>query len=396
MSSRFLAGIALLFPIISSGAGRGIREIDFTNADYPFALQKFYSVPGEWHWLSMIPEGRIRLTGGKLKLDSGGRYLQLMSVTYGDLDNDGREEAAVDLLFSTGGTANWDYLYVFKTDKRTVAPVAILESGSRADGGLVQTKIAGGLLQLDFADSDRREGDCCSRGVIRVRYKLQNGRFVEIGSRQKDSIRSAILPLPTNGPETVGTKVNGQDINLLYTDGNRELRFLTSSGVNTQPNLSSDKNSVVFVRKVNKSETEIWVVHTDASDLKRVYAGPFRWNGKTYPSSSIRWPQWSADGQAIYFVTDFDAISGALWRLDLTSHEITAIIPDAVNYAVIQTGRYRGFIVANQRAMSEPDVQGSSYPVYPFFVYEPSGKRVQQVGGEEEDLDVLVREWEGR
>ena len=103
-----------------------------------------------------------------------GAYVELSSIALGDLDGDGLDEAAVDLRFGTGGTANWHYLYVFKASGNIVSPLAVMESGSRADGGLPHVEIAPGLLVLDFSDAERREGDCLLKGyIVRVRYQLE-------------------------------------------------------------------------------------------------------------------------------------------------------------------------------------------------------------------------------
>jgi len=109
----------------------------------------------------------------------------LVSVTYGDLDGDGREEAAVDLLYGTGGTANWHYLYVYALDGRQPKLLAVLESGSRADGGFMRVKVQKQSLILDFADSELGVGICCSEGYIRVHYLWIRGKFIEAGARQK-------------------------------------------------------------------------------------------------------------------------------------------------------------------------------------------------------------------
>jgi hypothetical protein len=113
----------------------------------------------------------------------------LHSVTYGDVDGDGTEDAAVDLLYGTGGTANWHYLYVYSVDHGTPELKARLQSGSRADGGLVKTAIQTGRLVLDFADTNRRQADCCSEGYVRVTYRWQGDRFVETGGREYGDLK---------------------------------------------------------------------------------------------------------------------------------------------------------------------------------------------------------------
>ncbi|MGH9729735.1 MAG: hypothetical protein ACRD4V_14255 [Candidatus Acidiferrales bacterium] len=119
-----------------------------------------------------------------IQLLRGGRgeYLELLHTMYGKIDD--QDVAALDVLYSTGGTANWHYLYVYRLANGKPKLMGWLRSGSRADRGLVNTVIRGGLLVLDFEDPAKREGDCCSDGYIRVSYRWQNGRFVEVPPRQ--------------------------------------------------------------------------------------------------------------------------------------------------------------------------------------------------------------------
>src|SRR5665213_1103190 len=386
---RPLVRILFTAPLMLTAAQPGIRSFDFKNFEYPWL--RGTGAQSSWNWLGAIPRSRVRLHNGSFTFDPTdpprSDYLQLGSVTFGDLDGDRQDEAAVNLYYGTGGTASWHYLYIFKAVNGTVVPIGILKSGSRAYGGLADVKIRQGLLILDFADGDRQEGDCCSRGIIRVNYRLQGGRFIETGARQKDSIRFAYYPSEKRGPQTVQSRVDQQNVNLLYTDANGIEKPLTSSGVNTEPALSHDRSSVVFLREPNPKQKEIWAIGTDGSGLRPLFHGPVRWNNQAYPSSSLRLPRWSTDGQAVYFVTDFTATSGALWRLDLATGKAAVMIPDAVMYGVIQTGRYRGFLVANQRSLSKGESGGSRYPVYPFFLYTARGEKVQQIADETDDLE---------
>jgi hypothetical protein len=99
------------------------------------------------------------------------------------------------LLYRTGGTANWSYLYVYTFNRGQPKLIAVLESGSRAGGGLVRVKIEERFLILDFQDSALSVGLCCSEGFVRVRYRWQRDRFIESGARQKGK-----LPLIVHRP----------------------------------------------------------------------------------------------------------------------------------------------------------------------------------------------------
>lgn len=176
-----------------------IRRLDFKNFSFPWdeEMGEATSVPTSWHWIDPLPQEQIRVVRGIHRFYSPGQdeyerehapLISVDSITYGDLDGDGIEEAAVHLNYSTGGTSNWDFLYIYRLVRGRPKLLGILESGSRGYGGLVRTSIAEGLLVLDFADAERRVGDCCSEGYIRVRYRWQGQAFVEQGPRERGDL----------------------------------------------------------------------------------------------------------------------------------------------------------------------------------------------------------------
>jgi hypothetical protein len=168
------------------GATR-ISEVDFKNFDYPWDPPGV-EVPITWRWIEGTPKSSIRVKAGRFDFPSSHNslpdgYLTVWSIAYGDLNGDHQDEAAVDLLCSTGGTASWHYLYVFKLANGSPKLLGRLQSGSRGYGGLLKVQVNHNTLILDFADSERRVGDCCSEGYIRATYRWFNHRFVEIGKR---------------------------------------------------------------------------------------------------------------------------------------------------------------------------------------------------------------------
>jgi len=191
MKIRFT--LALLFLPISIGniaSPWSIRQIDFRNFTYAWD-----DAPGPfdttWRWLDSSPESQIKVSDGIHRFDDENDLgegpsplLRVASVIYGDLTGHGTDEAIVELNYSTGGTANWDYLYVYSLTKGHLLLLGRLESGSRGYGGLIRVRVEGTSLVTDFADKDKLRGDCCSAGFIRVRYRLQRGTFVEFGARQ--------------------------------------------------------------------------------------------------------------------------------------------------------------------------------------------------------------------
>jgi len=194
--------VLLAATALSNGAPKDmdIRSIDFKN--FSFAWDSKMENPpsydaSPWHWLLSLPQSRIHVVNGvhhfyepnesQLEHERAPR-VTVDQVVFGDLGGNGMEEAAVHLNYSSGGTQNWDYLYVYKSADDHLRLMGILKSGERGYGGLYRTAIQNGLLVLDFADPDRRAGDCCSDGYIRVRYRWKNGSFIEEGPRERGNI----------------------------------------------------------------------------------------------------------------------------------------------------------------------------------------------------------------
>ena len=191
MKTRLTLALPLLavatWPIAS--AQSPIRQIDFRNFSYPWDDSRNVWLDN-WRWLDSSPQSQIEVSNGRHRFDDEGEreqepspLLTVDSVTYGDLIGDGAEEAIVKLNYSTGGTANWDYLYVYRLRNGHLILLGRLESGSRGYGGLMKVSVRDKLLVTDFADKDKLRGECCSAGYIRVEYRWQNGAFVDFGTR---------------------------------------------------------------------------------------------------------------------------------------------------------------------------------------------------------------------
>jgi hypothetical protein len=187
---------------LASSNGTSSSQIDFENFTYPWgktmedgpAADYTNIAARPYVWLNPLPQQSIRVTKGAHHFHVSGEdpadrshdpLVSADEVVYGDLDSDGVEDAAVHLNYSSGGTANWDFLYVYKLTDGHPMLLGLLGAGSRAYGGLGRVAISGGFLTLDFNDPDRRHGDCCSDGYVRVRFRWRNDHFVEEGPRQR-------------------------------------------------------------------------------------------------------------------------------------------------------------------------------------------------------------------
>ena len=190
--------ILLLFILVfterESTATNTIREVDFRNSVYPWDDPEADSDNHTtWFWTQLPTETKVRLRNGEHRFTvpetpSVSPAVRYRFVEYGHLEGSGIEAAAVVLNYTTGGTMNWDYLYVYQLASGRLKLLGRLRSGSRSSGGLIRASFDQGALVLDFADADKRSGDCCSDGYIRVRYRWHDGHFGEEGPREKGDL----------------------------------------------------------------------------------------------------------------------------------------------------------------------------------------------------------------
>lgn len=189
--------LSLLLLTATAPQQNGIRQIDFKNFTYPWDSEEYGGPTAEWRWIRLSPRTTIAVVNGQHAFtdegdprDSGPLpTIFFESVTYGKLFGDASEAAVARLNYSTGGTANWDYLYVYKLEHGAPKLYGWLQSGSRAHGGLIRVTIENKLLILDFNDASRSKGDCCSEGFIRVKYRWHRGAFVDVGPKERGDLK---------------------------------------------------------------------------------------------------------------------------------------------------------------------------------------------------------------
>jgi len=179
--------ILICCAIVPAVAQQSIRNVDWRNFSYP--LPRAEGVPGEVHWMSTSGATETAsLVNGEYTLPDCGNdkhacpLLAFDSVNYGALAGVESTVAVVVLTYHSGGTANWQYVYLFSLNSGKPQLLAWLRTGSRADEGLREVSITDGDFILVVNDPDKRKGDCCSAGSIASRYRWTNGSFSAIGN----------------------------------------------------------------------------------------------------------------------------------------------------------------------------------------------------------------------
>jgi len=177
--------ILICCAVVSGVSQQSIRNIDWKNFSYPLPTAE--GVPGEVHWMSSLgaTENASLSVGKYAAPDCNDKYgcplFTFDSVNYGALTGVESTVAVVVLTYHSGGTAHWQYVYLFSLNSRKPQLLAWLRTGSRANQGLRDVSITDGDFILVVNDPDKRQGDCCSAGSITTRYRWTKGSFSEVG-----------------------------------------------------------------------------------------------------------------------------------------------------------------------------------------------------------------------
>ncbi len=154
---RLLFVCALLIIASASFAvPQSIREVDWKNFSYP--LLETDGVPGEVRWIAPSTKKLISLINGRHVVPCGDDtrfcpFITFDSVNYGAVNGIKSSVAAVVLTYHSGGTANWQYVYVLALDESSKPRLlSWLRTGSRAAQGLREVSITGGDLILVVND----------------------------------------------------------------------------------------------------------------------------------------------------------------------------------------------------------------------------------------------------
>jgi hypothetical protein len=178
---------------LSYPKAKSIRSIDFRDFTYPG------STYGEFQ--DYYPEETFTLRDGAW---GGPEYgMTLMTVSYGDVTGDGREEAILTFDQETDGSAALSSVYVYTLKDHRPKLLWAFESGDRAEGGLRHAYASGGKLWVELYGKETRveggsatfstepsPGLCCPKFFTRTSYEWVDGRFQWSGGME-------VLPEPT-------------------------------------------------------------------------------------------------------------------------------------------------------------------------------------------------------
>jgi len=156
-----------------------IRNVDFQNFTYESDDQ-----------ILRIRAGRGTYRGHGNEVFS--YRVERLSVAYGDLTSDGKEEAAMTFYYTGGGSGTFSKGFLFSLREGRLALLTTFEGGDRGDGGISEVSIEAGVLRVRRNEPERMNnvpvGLCCPKYLIGTDYRWDGKRLVQTGQPQKVEI----------------------------------------------------------------------------------------------------------------------------------------------------------------------------------------------------------------
>lgn len=199
-------GLAALVVLVASIAGpatrtsaagepRAIRKVDFRNFTYT----------------DLDPDEQpTRVVNGTYERDDQDDqlYVEVLDVDHGDLDGDGIEEAVVTLLSNTGGTGQFTDGRVFRMVGAKPVEVTSLGVGDRADDGIDDVVIVGGVLRVERY-VNHGGGACCPVLLERSTFRLKASKLIATARPTLRRLVTFGADEPGDGGRTAVTFVKG-------------------------------------------------------------------------------------------------------------------------------------------------------------------------------------------
>jgi hypothetical protein len=180
-------------------------------------------------------------------------------------------------------------------------------------------------------------------------------------------------------------EVSVHDGNIVVVDAVGKERQLTSLGHDGDPDLSPDKQWVVFARGVSGPKisgpmgsdvdpNEIWIIGTDGQHARRLVRSQGCEPRGGCPLSGLSRPQFADDGKGIFFEAKCAVVTSCIYHLDLRT-AVPKDIGGGTFLHVIHDGPQRGnlLVIKHKYFMC-----GGSYDWW--WVVKPDGAEVGALG----------------
>ena len=200
----------------------------------------------------------------------------------------------------------------------------------------------------------------------------------------RNSFRIPLLLVFMIGSAGAAERVITENGRIVFQDSSGKKTALTQTGLDSDPWLSPDGRTVVFIRQSAEDlRTSVYEIDMRTRTPKLLYAGPARYRGRE--SLYFGRPQLNESHDKLFLISNEYATSGALIFIRLATGQATWISDEVVGYDVIQCPKkYRGDLIALKR--HQEDILGRPYFLY--YLYSAAGEELGLAGDGELDAEL--------
>jgi len=188
-----------------------------------------------------------------------------------------------------------------------------------------------------------------------------------------------LLALLTSGG-VAADRVSAQDGRIVLEDSSGQKTALTQVGLDSEPWLSPDGRTVVFIRRSAENQflTSVYEIDLPTRTVKLLFAGPAKYQGRE--RAHFGRPELNESHDKLFLLGSEYATSGSLISIQLASGQTTFISDEVVGYDVIQCPKkYRGDLIALKR--HEQNILGR--PFFLYYLYSAAGQQLGLAGSGE-------------
>jgi TonB family protein len=180
-------------------------------------------------------------------------------------------------------------------------------------------------------------------------------------------------------------RVSTEDGRIVLEDSLGKKTALTQTGFDSDPWISPDARTVVFLRHAadDMFRTSVYEIDIRTRTVRLLYPGPAKYHGRE--SSYFGRPELGESGNTLYLLSNRFATEADLISIRLASGQIKLISDHVVGYDVAACPKYRGDLIALKRHNDE--IIGRPYFLY--WLYSATGEELGMAGVDQEDVDVL-------
>ncbi|HUO30495.1 MAG TPA: energy transducer TonB [Bryobacteraceae bacterium] len=201
--------------------------------------------------------------------------------------------------------------------------------------------------------------------------------------RLRDTCRLVILALVVGSNVTATEKVASKDGRIMLEDSAGHQSLLTQTGLDSDPWLSHDGQTVVFLRHSadDTFKTAVYEINIQTRNSRLLYAGPAEYTGRK--GSYFGRPELDQSTGTLFLISKEYATEGSLLAVELATGRVILLSDHVVGYDLIACAVDKGDLIVLKR---QEDILG--HPYFLYWLYAPSGKALGLAGANELDADM--------